>query len=386
MSKRTDVRKKYEQLKNSNLDQELKQLANKVKEKTISSEEYKKYNRLLKIKQNMPKIENILEYRDVLINDSKEIEKEIVKREQLETAKKENEKLENSLTEMLKEKGELQKKLKKAEKPEEKIEIEEKIKKIDSTINENNSEFKKNQHIINNGKEMEDSNLMEELQKAKENTMTKISKCNMVANNLIRGLSWSSIEVNLDKWKERKYTTGKEDSKKIKKKKEARKSEGKDEKRPIEGVKKIVQNIGKKIEQYNEINNLTDFEEEPKKKKENNKDNKLPVEVSEFDKKHPRIAKMKNWFKKIFKSDKETKTTTEEIKELKGEREDFKKYLKEIAEKGYEQVEKDHKDERRKNAKDRFEKMKEEAYKRETERYGKDYAEKSYHKDEGIEK
>ena len=36
--KRTDVSEKYEQLKNSNLDQELEQLENKVQAKTISSE------------------------------------------------------------------------------------------------------------------------------------------------------------------------------------------------------------------------------------------------------------------------------------------------------------------------------------------------------------
>lgn len=376
MSKRIDVKEKYEQLKNSNLDQELKQLETKVQEKTISSEEYKKYNRILKIRQNMPKIENVLEYRDILANDLKDIEKEIEIIEKLENAKGEKGELEKNLKEMLKERDKLQKKLKKAKKPEEKKELKESIKELDAKIDDNNNKFIENQHIINESEKIENSNAMKELQKAKENTMTKISKCNMVVNNLINGLSWDSIEINLDKWKDRKYTANKENSRKMKVKKEARKFEQKDERRPIESVKKIMKNIGQKIEQYSEMNYSTDFKEEIE-----DKDDNLPVEISEFDKKHPRIAKIKNWFKKIFKSDKETNETIineiSSVKNEKDEREDFKKYLKEIAERGYEKVEKEHNEEKTKKAKEKFENMKEEAYKRETEKYGKNYANRS---------
>lgn len=382
MSKRIDVKEKYEQLKNSNLDQELKQLETKVQEKTISSEEYKKYNRLLKIKQNMSKIENVLEYRDILANDLKDIEKEIEIIEKLENAKEEKGELEENLKEMLKERDKLQKKLKKAEKPEEKEELKESIKELDAKIDDNNNKFTENQHIINESEKIENNNSIKELQKAKENTRTKISKCNMVVNNLINGLSWDSIEINLDKWKDRKYTVNKENSRKMKDKKEARKSEQKDGRRPIESVKKMIKNIGQKIEQYSEMNYFTDFEEEKEEQEMiENKDDNLPIEVSEFDKKHPRIAKIKNWFKKIFKSDKETNETIineiSSVKNEKDEREDFKKYLKEIAEKGYEKVEKEHNEERIKKAKEKFENMKEEAYKRETEKYGKNYANRS---------
>lgn len=380
MSKGIDVREKYEQLKNSNLDQELKKLEIKAQEKTISGEEYKKYNRLLKVKQNMPKIENILEYRDILTNDLKEIEKEIETIEQLEKAREERKKLEDSLTKMFEEKDNLQKKLKKVKKPEEKQKLEESIKELDAKIDDNNNKFTENQHIINESENRENDNSMGMLKKAKENTITKISKCNMVARNLINGLSWNSIEINLDKWKDRKYTANKENSRKMKNKRDARKSERTEEKDKIghkEGFKKIVNNIGKKIEQYSGMN---DFEEEETKEIENEGDN-LPVEVNEDNKKHSIFSRIKNWFIKKFKSNKVTNEIKEEeissIKDEKNGREDFKKYLKEIAEKGYEQVEKDHNEEKTKNAKEKFEKMKEEAYNRETEKYGKDYADRS---------
>lgn len=142
-----------------------------------------------------------------------------------------------------------------------------------------------------------------------------------------------------------------------------------------------------------------DFIHDIIKKKEN-----TPAKVPDFLTRHPRIAKIINWLKnnpiarrKAEKEairenkenlknvvDREKRLSQEERpKVVEAERarlieekdaNDFKAYIRQIAEKGTEGVEKEQKEAR----KERLQPMKQAAYERESEKFGEEYAKKSY--------
>lgn len=341
---------KYNELKNGNLDQDIQQLKQKVEQKSATREEYKEYNKLLKIKDNMPKIANILEYKGKISEDIAKIEKELETLKKSEYFNENSEKLSKAskaidikMNMISEEKLNVQKQLKNTKlTKEQREELLNKSKELDKEMDDNNQKYVKLQSILE-GKNRVESQVpaesREELENRKNELLQKRSKCNLVGRNLVEGLSWNSIEMNLDKWKDKTFT--------------AKKAQTKD-----------AETVETKTEGTRAEETYAEEEQE-----EN-----LPAKVGIFTKMKNKISSL---VKKIFKSRNKEKTVETDNAEVtkpeeseKTERDDFTKYLREVAEKGYKEVNKE-------KAMKRLEELKKEAYKRETEKYGEEYAKRS---------
>lgn len=389
---------KFEELQNR-LDKQIQELKMKVDDKTITKEEYKEYNKLLKVKDNMPKINNMVEYRGLLLNEKQKIEEQLNKDEQLYKLDEAVKKLDERMQRCVQERTMLENSLYDENvSKEDKHEILEKIDKINADVKKNNEFYFRAQDIRNKNKKM---NLeeKEQLETRKNELSTQISKCNLVIDNLINGMSWDSIEMNLDKWKDSKFKADKVNAEKLKSEIKTQKQEEKQEPKtkPIKQDKDETQKIVTKS------NSETIKEDDYKNvEREEKKDEikELPIKVSKFDQKHPRLAKIKNWFKnkigKYFakeedyyedydaldqkereeaeieaKQEEQRKNDIEKFMQVEKQDNEFKKYLKEVAEKGYKNV-----------GREKLEEAKKEAYKRETEKFGETYAKKSYDSEE----
>lgn len=390
----------YEKLKDKKLDSDLKDLSLKIENKTIKKEEYDEYKRLCRIKENMHKIKNLIEFKEILNEEQREISEEIKNRKERENQEKssdiELEELEKEQEKLNEEKSIIEKQLKNKElKEEEKTELSKKRIELIKKLEENSHNYmiiksKSNEKSSSNDNSKSKFKDMsyEELEIRRDNVLNKISKVNMAASRLVEGKSWNAIEVTLDNWtwKNRKLTS--KDGKIKEKINNAKAMQGNTKTDLKQGNRESSAKGNRKPE--NKENNAKGNKKS--ENKESEKEETSLVVTSEFDKKHPVIAKIKNFFKgigkglyNIFYEVTEEKIKTEEkIEENKKEDEDFKKYLKEIAEKGYKGIEKD----KQKMQEDRERKSKEEAYKRfkeaklaaynrEAEKYGKEYANKS---------
>ena len=194
---------------------------------------------------------------------------------------------------------------------------------------------------------------------------SKISKCNMVGNNLMNGASWDSIDLKLQNWEKVRLTSKEKVTKKIKGGNESKAKEDLD---LDELSAKIVKQATKSIEE----------EEAAKGVKEGiDQEEKSLTEVSEFEKKHPRLARIGKWVKSKWnairgKDSEEEKTTKKDDskKNIKGKdaeieekeekpeeniskEDEFRQYLKDVAEKGMKQT-----------AREKLDKAKEDAYKK----------------------
>ncbi len=336
---------KYNELKSGNLDQDIQQLKQKVEQKSATREEYKEYNKLLKIKDNMPKIANILEYKGKISEEITKIEKELEALKKLEYINENSEKLNNTskvidakMNKISEEKLNIEKQLKNTKlTKEQREELLSKNKELDKEMANNNQQYVKLQKILEGKTRLENqtpSASREDLENRKNELLQKRSKCNLVGRNLVEGLSWNSIEMNLDKWKDRTFT--------------AKKAQTKD---------------AETVETRTEETHTGEEQEE-----------NLPAKVSVFAKIKNKIS---NLVKNIFKSRNKEKTVEIDNDEVtkpeeseKTERDDFTKYLREVAEKGYKEVNKE-------EAMKKLEELKKEAYKRETEKYGEEYAKRS---------
>lgn len=68
---------KYEKLKNGEFDARIDELKDKANNKTATKEEYKEYEKLSKSKNNLGKVENVLEYREKLKEELNELKQEV---------------------------------------------------------------------------------------------------------------------------------------------------------------------------------------------------------------------------------------------------------------------------------------------------------------------
>ena len=164
--------KLYEQYQNGEMDQKIEGLKGKLESKKISRDEYKEYEKMTKIKELKEKLKD----KELLPEERKKVEADLKKTE--------------------KEKADL------------KIEA-----------NKNNIEFGKNNQQLSesdkNNKKFK-RRTTEDLKNLITNKKIKISKCNVACSNLMRGASWKSIELKLDQVDER-YTGKKEDLERLKK-------------------------------------------------------------------------------------------------------------------------------------------------------------------------
>lgn len=356
---------RFEKLKNGEFDAKIDELKAKVDENKATREEYKEYEKLVRCKGNIDKVENIVNFRKKTELYLDEIKKEILLRESVKKANQESLKLEVDLIQIEKELENVNTKMKdKTLTPEEREKFETRKKEVLAKRDDNNKKYVENQAALKEGlnrnekfKDLDDKGL-EEL---KLTTSSRISKCNMIANSLVNGLSWDSIDLKLDNWK--KLTNkGKKLSKK--------------EKDPEKT------NENNQPENENDEKDLFSSEE---KKKQNEELRIKKEKQAEFAKKHPRLAKIGNWFKKMFKKEEllpepkivptTTQTKVEKEEKLDSDK-SFKDYIKYVAEYG----EKDARKEQLKDneaLKQKLENMRAANRKREAEKFGADYAKQS---------
>lgn len=350
----------YNKYKDGSMDSKLKELREKVENKSATKEEYYEFKEITKISENISKVTNVLELRSKLEKESKKVKDEIARRESLSGINKEIKDLEDELANLKDVEAKLKPLLKQNTSEESKEKINKQLAEISEKLSINNEKFVNAQKTLaENGRiNTEISKIpTEDLKKQSFNIDTKISKCNMVANNLMKGLSWDAINIKLDNWKKR-YTNKEKTVTKVKP--EKIEYEDRKENNPVmDGI----------IEEE-----ITDETEE-----------KQMIEVSEFAKKHPRLAKLGAFIAKINplskvnrekraqkkqEQENELKEKEDEVKEA-IEDENFKEYIREVAEKGLKGI-----------AEEKRTKFKEQAYARETQKFGEEYAKKSYSKSE----
>lgn len=383
----------YEKYKNGEMDNEIGELKAKLDDKTATKEEYKKYDKMSKVKDNLYKVDNIIEFKKILKEDLTKIQDELGTREILNNSNKQKIKLEVEMNLMMSEKEKTTKDLKDPNLTDEKKqELDGKLKELNDKMAKNNEDYVKNQSTFEKYTGRNESELTKlddkELTNRGIKISSQISKCNMTAKSLINGLSWDTIEIKLDNWKDKKFTSKTKVVEKVKNEEKEHIEES--EKDQVKNLKDKYQAIDSDI--YSDSNHQKAKETEAARA---NKEETGLINQSEFAKKHPRLAKIANWFKekanKIFNVNKEVqldepKPNMDSIAQPPEEKEvDFKEYLKDIAEKGYKGVEKDNLETQRQKLEEKRKQFKEEAYKREQKKFGKDYADKSK-QDDGEER
>lgn len=394
---REKYKKMYEELKSGEKDQRLEELKNKIIEKTATQQEYKEAKRIEKAKENLVKVESVMKLQEKINAEASKVIGTInrinSKNKITEELDKKLVELEEELAKIEEEKSKMQEELKTAT-GENKAVLTVKIKEENKKIEENNSKYQKalqSKLNIENTKDVElgkyDKMTMEELDEKQNDLRNKSARCDLVIVNLLKGRNLDDISVQLDNYQNRTFKCNEKLSNRRKARKEDKTKDAEPEisDEELTEIEKGLERETKKIEN------------------KARKETALTTE-SEFAKKHPRLAKIGNWFKNIFskkeKSGQAVKNSPE--KEAKIEKDvnkdkaiedivnsnenDFKKYLKDITKNGYDKTVEEKAMEDIERRKEKLKQAKEQAYDREVAKLGKDYAEKSYHKDEGIEK
>lgn len=433
---------KYNEL-SPKIDDMIKEQSNKINEisrekakfaNDINSKEYRKLRdelnsarkekqRLEKVKPNLKQIANIIEYRETLKKALDRLKKETEIRADLKHATEEQKRLESEIIEYQNSYEKISKELKNKDlKDEQRKQLEDKIKEIKEKMPMAQEDRDKYEGILRQGldRKTKFSELsQEEIDSKSIKIQNTISKCNLVARNLLEGASWDSINMKLDDWKDKRFTA-------------------KDDK-----LSKAKENSKKDVDKSSEKAPEKDPEKTPEQKtgmgsEMGNGDNGInagfPVVKRTFADRHPRLAKIfskiKNIFFKSKKSNikklqdeiqKEIKTVeerqdemerekiAENVKEIMEEKEKqkpesskesaFKEYIKQIAEKGMDEVKKERQEAKAKEemaqrqAREKEEKAKKEARTkiargklaemqkanraREEKKFGKDYADRS---------
>ena len=296
----------FEEYQNGGLDKNLEEVKAKYNNKEIDAKQYiKEQKRIEKIKNNLSKVENLVKFRyelndlksmleDELINrygqaksivNSKEIDKKI------EESDKKNEEL---LTRI----DEIKAKLKNKNLTKNEIEnLQKGLKENEKKLDANNKEFLELNARRNNNKQssIEQANgqqfsmlKSDDLKKEYSKVCMKLSRNNFFAKRLLKGYDIESIKIedkNID-WEAKKYTINAKQIEKIKKLKEAVKENEKSIDKSEKTPEKITEEAEKKIgEDVKEI--MKD------------KESTALIEVSEFERKHPRLAKIAKFFSNI---------------------------------------------------------------------------------------
>lgn len=260
----------------------------------MTKEEYDEYQKMKKIMDNLPKVDNLKEYMNRLEADFSKLKNEYNLREQQGKDKDREDALEKEITENMKKhdeaiarRKEISKKIAETTNPEEKAKLEVEKDKIDKEISDlrantekNNKEFtdiKSREGQYTFDKSLKDYSI-EDLKYNCQEIRTTISKCNLVANNLMKGLSRDSIQPKLEGWKDRKLTS--------KEPLPTRKQDPVEAEKGRQGLAKLVGKTEKS---------------QPNVKKDDDKSltqivndayNKLPAKQYTFEEAFPRLAKI----------------------------------------------------------------------------------------------
>lgn len=379
----------YEKYKSTDTQVKLEELKNKLDAKTITRQEYDEYQKMLKVIDNLPKVENVIEYMEKLDQDLSVLKEEIRAREeqrQIEEKRIKPENLEKELEanlnkqyELIAKRKEINKKIAlTSDKQEieklklEKEEVNQELSKLELQAKQNNDIFVEMHSTKKENKKLTKKDLAkysdEDLRAKCFEISAMISKCNMVASNLMKGLSRDSLQVKLEGWKDRKFTS----------------------KEPLPLTRREKMAIKEENSSVNETEDKEETEEESAfytNAKEENEWVEFPRPLSEFEKAFPRLAKrfpklqenfigktmlaIKNRFRPIEEEKEEQEDKQEMPEQLetneppendsenskeeensKTKKEKFMNYVKydvlEVAEKGIEQVQKEDLENRKK--------------------------------------
>ena len=356
---------KYKEIQSGKLDARISELQEKFNNKSITRDELKEFEKSKRIKENISKVDNVVEYKNKLEGQLKEIKAEQDRRKSLVDLDKEAKKLDGELGRLKIERAVAERELRTPDlSDDKKAKIEARLAGIKDKMIEN----QENQLTIAatskaGGKLAELPE--EELSGKRTNISSKISKCNMICGKLIEGYSWDSIDMKLEQWQDRKLTSKKETADKMRNAAKEDKKE-KAERTSSQAREGAGRELGKGKATIGRTN-----QEDSKEKPEEEKAGPL-VEVSEFDRKHPRLAKIKNFFKRMGQSIKNTSTDKEDLEEIekeaegkvekvakgkeekspisqektpeakaKEEADDFRAYIKVVADKGMKQADKE---------------------------------------------
>lgn len=297
----------YENLKTKGVDQEIKKLNTKIKRlsgKEITGtnpQEYRKSKietenqinetkkevaRLGRIKENLPKVERTVNFRDAqikrlekLTQDKKTYEASLQETKKLSD---EAEKLEEELAELKEQEQKINEALKDPNRSDENRKNLEIVKKQNAQARSlNNDRFSKIQKDLEEKLKnpLPKRDFDKEIQVAKN----MISKSNFICRNLMAGKKMEEISVDLNNWKDGKFTD---------------KSNG--TKNKVENSQEESEKSKtKKIEKTEKEDLFEEIDQAVQRQIQENGENK-PAKVSEFDQKHPRLAKIKNFFKNAY--------------------------------------------------------------------------------------
>lgn len=373
MGRKQKWEKEFEAYDAAAENKKIDELSKKFESKTLKREENEELKKSMALRNNIKKVENIIEFKNhlelqrTIIN--KQIEFENLKNGQMQKGIETNKELEKELEEIQNKLDEVNGKLKaKNLSEEEKTKLSEEKTKLIAKRNINNQKFASNQQLLDVVKGKDEKVDLKKLEEEKNEIGIKISKCCFAGKLLMAGKSWEYIYAKSGEGK--KYTS--KDGKLTEKysSKSEKIPEKQDSKSKQEELKEdeLLEQVGKELGK-----NVKEINEEPKEL----------AKQSEFQRKHPKLAKFVASFRNIFSRKNKKKETEKENRneektekeETKSERDEFLDYLKDISEKGMN--EKFYED-----AKEKLAQNKKKAYERESTKFGKDYAEMSYHEDE----
>lgn len=386
--------KKYESYKKGLMGDKLKLYKIKEESKTLQKEEYKEYKQMQKVQENLPKVENLIEFKKQIEAMRTEIIGELSRRNDSLKLEEESVKLEEELNEIIEEKQKITEQLKNKDLSEEdKGKLQKELSECENKYQDNNNKYLENSKKIQEAAGKDDSKTnpwakfsKEELSDKAVKLAIKMSVCDLYASRLMKG--YESLDKIQDVEKDIDWTNREEDYKKQLQEEVKKYKLPKEQVAKMEKLKKVAKQVEKEHKVVNKENeSKQQVVKNSEAKKVENETEKAMVEVSEFDKKHPRLAKIKNWFKgmanKVARKEEvveETKTTASEQKEqeeIKIEKTESKenkfkasmKFIEEvnvsdIAEKGMDGV----REERRANAMKTLLENKEKAEKQDSER------------------
>ena len=311
----------FEEYSNGKLDKELTYLEDKhnndsknkmdTKDKGAMTKAYMyQKKKLEKIKENLPKIQNLIEFKVKVTTMKEKIDSELNNRKKISKLTEEQGKLDEENEKLLAKVDELKTKLKAKDiSDDDRKTVQEELTKTNKKRTENNEKYGENgkELLEIGGKSSEFEKISkEDLEMMSNKLSIQLSKTNFYANRLIKGYNIESIRTSEKENDWKMKATGKEA-----KKMEELKSASKDDKQ-IEQMteEQLAKNVKETINQ----------EVKPEEKVEENS----MVEVSEFEQKHPRLAKIKKFLTNI-KDKVLSNIKKEEKEEQKEENEDIDK-------------------------------------------------------------
>ena len=160
--------------------------------------------RLTKIKENFPKIENVLKYREILQKRLDEIKNELSYRQKLEAASTKSQELDEEYKELTLQKEKAKEELKNIpeNETERREEVKKRIKEINQKQDNNQLEFSKTQEILINNSTRRaplSNKTSHELNSKMLETGSMISKCNFACRLMMAGRSSNDISINNSK-------------------------------------------------------------------------------------------------------------------------------------------------------------------------------------------